>query len=140
MRTRSAALFGKSFDKPDRPVYRLAADARRNRRPAAAADAGTDGIAGNRHRELPRSGHREPDDLPKRPVSWVLIGAGLGISWPELDEDISVDGLLRGERSGESPSSLRSWRATRRRPANKALPPTSRTARTRSSKGHAARG
>jgi hypothetical protein len=72
--------------------------------------------------------------------SWVLIGAGVGISWPELDEDISVDGLLRGERSGESSSSLRSWRATRRRLATNAPQPTSRTARTRSSNGHAARG
>jgi len=39
--------------------------------------------------------------------SWVLIGAGIGIHWTELDEDISVEGLLRGEHSGESLSSLR---------------------------------
>jgi Protein of unknown function (DUF2442) len=60
---------------------------------------------------------------------WVLIGAGVGIHWPALDEDVSVEGLLRGERSGESPASLRSWRAARKRPANKALQPTRRATR-----------
>lgn len=28
--------------------------------------------------------------------SWRLIGDGQGIHWPELDEDLSVAGLLRG--------------------------------------------
>jgi hypothetical protein len=32
---------------------------------------------------------------------WQLIGRGVGIHWPEIDEDISVAGLLRGERSSE---------------------------------------
>ncbi len=27
---------------------------------------------------------------------WKIIGAGLGIHWPDLDEDISTPGLLRG--------------------------------------------
>jgi hypothetical protein len=27
---------------------------------------------------------------------WQLAGAGFGIHWPELDEDVSSDGLLRG--------------------------------------------
>jgi len=72
--------------------------------------------------------------------AWVLIGAGVGIHWPELDEDISIEGLLRGERSGESPSSLRSWRALRKRPTNKALQPTRRGSRKRSSPRDAARG
>ena len=27
---------------------------------------------------------------------WVLSGAGYGIHWPELDEDLSAEGLLRG--------------------------------------------
>jgi Protein of unknown function (DUF2442) len=30
---------------------------------------------------------------------WQLIGGGEGIHWPDLDEDLSVAGLLRGERS-----------------------------------------
>lgn len=28
---------------------------------------------------------------------WRLIGGGVGIHWDELDEDISVEGLLAGE-------------------------------------------
>ena len=33
----------------------------------------------------------------------------VGIHWPDLDEDISVAGLLRGEKSGESMNSLKRW-------------------------------
>jgi hypothetical protein len=33
---------------------------------------------------------------PKQRSHWCLSGAGYGIHWPELDEDLSVDGLLRG--------------------------------------------
>jgi hypothetical protein len=40
---------------------------------------------------------------------WRLIGDGQGIHWPDIDEDISVDGLLRGRRSGESQGSLKRW-------------------------------
>jgi hypothetical protein len=28
--------------------------------------------------------------------NWQLAGAGYGIHWPELDEDLSTEGLLRG--------------------------------------------
>jgi len=38
-----------------------------------------------------------------------LIGDGEGIHWPELDEDISVEGLLAGRRSAESAASLAKW-------------------------------
>lgn len=55
---------------------------------------------------------------------WELIGPGVGIHWPALDEDISVDGLLRGLPSGESAASLERWRASRRRPANPRLQPS----------------
>jgi hypothetical protein len=40
---------------------------------------------------------------------WRLIGGGQGIHWPDLDEDIRVDGLLGGRRSGESQASLKRW-------------------------------
>ena len=49
----------------------------------------------------------------KERASWRLIGRGHGIHWPELDEDISVDNLLAGQRSGESESSLKRWLAQR---------------------------
>lgn len=40
---------------------------------------------------------------------WQLIGDGEGIHWPNLDEDLSVEGLLLGRPSGESQSSFRHW-------------------------------
>lgn len=38
-----------------------------------------------------------------------FIGDGEGIHWPDLDEDISVEGLLAGRRSAESAASLAKW-------------------------------
>ena len=38
-----------------------------------------------------------------------LIGNGEGIHWPDLDEDISVEGLLAGKRSAESDAFLSRW-------------------------------
>jgi hypothetical protein len=38
-----------------------------------------------------------------------LIGRGEGIHWPQLDEDISVEGLIAGRSSGESRRSLKRW-------------------------------
>jgi hypothetical protein len=41
--------------------------------------------------------------------NWRLIGKGQGIHWEDLDEDISVEGLLIGKPSGESQASLKKW-------------------------------
>ena len=43
-----------------------------------------------------------------------LIGEGLGIHWPKLDEDISVEGILAGRSSQESKDSFEQWLASRR--------------------------
>jgi len=51
---------------------------------------------------------------PEERSNWRLIGRGDGIHWPELDEDISVRGLLAGNRSGESQQSLARWLESRR--------------------------
>lgn len=40
---------------------------------------------------------------------WELIGDGEGIHWLELDEDLSVEGLLLGRPSAESQRSFRRW-------------------------------
>lgn len=48
--------------------------------------------------------------------NWRIIGRGHGIHWQDLDEDISVEGLLAGTRSRESKSSLRRWLMVRRQP------------------------
>ena len=33
---------------------------------------------------------------PERRRNWKIAGGGYGIHWPEIDEDISTEGLLRG--------------------------------------------
>ena len=37
---------------------------------------------------------------------WELAGAGFGIHWPELDEDLSSEGLLRGAPAARQPAAL----------------------------------
>lgn len=41
--------------------------------------------------------------------NWRLIGQGEGIHWPDLDEDISLEGLILGRPSNESQRSLQRW-------------------------------
>jgi hypothetical protein len=45
---------------------------------------------------------------------WRLIGAGEGIHWPDLDDDISVESLPIGRSSGESQASLKRWLEARK--------------------------
>jgi hypothetical protein len=33
---------------------------------------------------------------PEQRSNWEIAGAGFGIHWPQIDEDLSVEGLLRG--------------------------------------------
>lgn len=46
---------------------------------------------------------------PAERTTWRLSGRGEGIHWSDLDEDISVKGLLAGHASQESQSSLDRW-------------------------------
>ncbi len=46
---------------------------------------------------------------PKEQDNWRLIGRSQGIHWEDLDEDISVEGLLAGRASGESQTSFKRW-------------------------------
>jgi len=39
---------------------------------------------------------RLSDATPEQRQNYQLIGDGLGIHWPDIDEDISVEGMLRG--------------------------------------------
>ena len=40
----------------------------------------------------PRLSGASPEQLAR----WEIAGAGYGIHWPDLDEDLSTEGLLRG--------------------------------------------
>jgi hypothetical protein len=46
---------------------------------------------------------------PAERANFQLSGAGYGIHWPDLDEDIGIGGLLLGKKSGESPASFARW-------------------------------
>ena len=45
--------------------------------------------------QFPRLARGTPAQL----AHWEFIGGGIGIHWPDLDEDISVEGLLHPERT-----------------------------------------
>lgn len=34
---------------------------------------------------------------PAQRANWQSCGAGYGVHWPDLDEDLSTEGLLRGD-------------------------------------------
>src|SRR5437660_1826079 len=53
----------------------------------------------------PRLAHGTEAELANLQIS----GAGYGIHWPDLDEDIGVEGLLLGKRSSESAASFERW-------------------------------
>src|SRR5713101_5855898 len=79
---------------------------------------------------------RLAEGSPRERRRWELLGPGIGIHWPDLDEDISIERLLQRRPAGDGPTSLDRWRASRKRPGNQALQPTSRarSARARSKK------
>ena len=58
----------------------------------------------------PRLAHGTPGERG----NWRLIGAGHGVHWPDLDEDVSVENLLTGKASGESQASFKRWLAQRK--------------------------
>ena len=49
---------------------------------------------------------RLSDATPAQRARWELIGDGHGVHWPDVDEDISADGMLNGipARRPASPS------------------------------------
>jgi hypothetical protein len=58
---------------------------------------------------------------PAERANFEISGAGYGIHWPDLDEDIGVEGLLLGRKSNENQASFERW--LRRR--TDAIPDTS---------------
>jgi len=46
---------------------------------------------------------------PAERAHFEIGGAGYGIHWPDLDEDIGVEGLLIGKKSTENPASFARW-------------------------------
>jgi hypothetical protein len=46
---------------------------------------------------------------PAERANFEISGAGYGIHWPDLDEDIGVEGMLLGKQSTESQASFERW-------------------------------
>ena len=58
----------------------------------------------------PRLAHGTPAER----TNVQIAGAGFGIHWPDLDEDIGIEGILLGKRSNENPQSFEKWLASRK--------------------------
>ena len=69
---------------------------------------------------------RLADATPAERSHFRLIGSGQGVHWPDVDEDISVEGMLYG-----TPARRPKSRATtpRRPPTKRTHPPPKRAAR-----------
>ena len=59
----------------------------------------------------PRLAHGTPTER----ANFQISGAGYGIHWPDLDEDIGVEGLLLGKKSTESSESFKNWLEQRKK-------------------------
>ena len=73
---------------------------------------------------------RLSEATPAQRANWTLIGDGHGVHWPDVDEDLSAEGMLNGvpaRRPGIAPKAGSA-------PANRALQPTSRAHRKAKSK------
>ena len=60
---------------------------------------------------------------PSQRSNWRRAGGGYGIHWPDIDEDLSTEGLLRGAPAPRPPSSktpARKSRSTAKRSKGKA--------------------
>jgi hypothetical protein len=65
---------------------------------------------------------RLSDATPAQRANWELIGDGHGVHWPDVDEDISAEGMLTGIPARRPRSHVTT-------PANTAPQPTSRARR-----------
>lgn len=63
---------------------------------------------------------RLANGTPTERANFQISGAGYGIHWPDLDEDIGVEGLIVGKKSTESPASFERWLQKRKQAHPKA--------------------
>ena len=59
---------------------------------------------------------------PAQRAHWRVAGGGFGIHWPDVDEDLNTEGLLRGAPAPRGSVAGRT-------PANKRIQPTARRTR-----------
>jgi len=68
---------------------------------------------------------RLSEATPTQRANWKLIGDGHGVHWPDIDDDLSADGMLNGVPA-RRPARTRPQQSA---PAHQALQPTSRARR-----------
>ncbi len=77
---------------------------------------------------------RLSEATPAQRAHFELIGDGQGVHWPDIDEDISVEGMLHGVPA-HRPQSLTHFRSVQgqehREPSNKRSEPPHKTCRSR---------
>jgi len=70
---------------------------------------------------------RLSEATPKQRAHFRLIGSGQGVHWPDVDEDISVEGMLHGipaHRPRSTPARARAGAVRDQEPPNKRIQPT----------------
>ena len=73
---------------------------------------------------------RLSEATPAQRGNFRIIGSGQGIHWPEIDEDISVEGMLHGVPARRPRSSARATlRGVRSDAPNKGMQPSARKTR-----------
>jgi hypothetical protein len=85
---------------------------------------------------------RLSEATPKQRAHFRLIGSGQGVHWPDVDEDISVEGMLHGvpaHRPRSAPTRERGSAVRGGEPPNKRIQPT-RGERRVQAEGRGARG
>ena len=65
---------------------------------------------------------RLSDATPAQRANWRLIGDGHGVHWPDIDEDISAEGMLNGTPAPRPVQRVPALEAIR--PTNRRLPAT----------------
>jgi hypothetical protein len=48
------------------------------------------------------------DATPAQRQNWTICGGGFGVHWPDVDEDLSVQGLLAGAPAPRRPEAAQS--------------------------------
>jgi hypothetical protein len=57
---------------------------------------------------------RLSEATPAQRAKWRIIGDGQGVHWPDVDEDISIEGMLRGVPAHRPRDLKRFFEATKR--------------------------
>ena len=70
---------------------------------------------------------RLSEATPTQRANFRLIGAGQGVHWPEVDEDLSVEGLLHGTPARRPRPSAAEARVRSQAPPNRRMQPTRQT-------------